>query len=215
MCLARGSPGWKSLSHFIHLAELIGRQLSQAVPDTGQQSLFSVSPSRKRVSRAGEDSRCSSFSMSDSLILFSTRRPTYDMLTGVKELWGHKTFLSAFQNLDLAATSSWRNELIPQFCWNCPFWFLSASWGTILGVPLWPQQWEMMVSAGKATCFLMKPRFHSLLHFLSSLGFLKPQPELVFVTIALLSVSWWLSSLLPCGLALLCFVLVILCMCLF
>lgn len=39
----------------------------------------------------------------------------------------------------------------------------------------------------------MKARFRLLLRFLSSLGFLKLQPELVLVTIALLSVSWWLS----------------------
>lgn len=52
-----------------------------------------------------------------------------------------------------------------------------------------------MASADQSTCFLMKPRFHLLLRFLSSLGFLKPQPELVFVTIALLSASWWLSLL--------------------
>lgn len=39
----------------------------------------------------------------------------------------------------------------------------------------------------------METRSHLRLRFLSSLGFLKLQPELVFVTIALLSVSWWLS----------------------
>lgn len=55
-CLACGSPGRKSLSRFIRLPERVGRQLSQALPDTGQQSLFSVSPLRKKVSGAGEDS---------------------------------------------------------------------------------------------------------------------------------------------------------------
>lgn len=50
-----------------------------------------------------------------------------------------------------------------------------------------------MVSADETTRFLMKSRSRLPLHFLSSLGFLKAQPELAFVIIALLSVSWWLS----------------------
>lgn len=87
----------------------------------------------------------------------------------------------------------WRNTLIPQFCRNRPSWFHGG--GTALGVPLWPKQWGMVACADQSTSFLMKPRFHLLLRFLSSLGFLKPQPELVFVTIALLSASWWLSLL--------------------
>lgn len=51
----------------------------------------------------------------------------------------------------------------------------------------------MVVSDDESTRFLMKPRSCLPLHFLSSLGFLKPQPELAFITIALLSASWWLS----------------------
>lgn len=78
---------------FVQVPKHTGRQLSQPVPDTGQQPLFRVSLLRKKVSRAGEASAAPVRPrLPQRLHSFSTRRPAYDTLTWTEELWRHKTF---------------------------------------------------------------------------------------------------------------------------
>lgn len=146
--MSTAAQGESRFPRFVHLPKLIGRQPSQAVPGTGPQSSLSVSPLRKKVCRAGEASAAPACGAHHPFFLHQKAR-----IQHTNWGWGALETQDLLELISEFGPGSHRpltEQLDSSVLLKLPFlvsWCCMGAGGTVLGVPLWPKQWEMTVSA--------------------------------------------------------------------